>query len=286
MAPGLVLLGLFGSAAQPPTGGPALACGSHNGEPMHVDLVRAWLERLDCQESDLACGAYGPSHAPSAAALARSGRAPSPATNGCSGKHAGFLTVARHLGAPTRDYCAVEHPVQQLILSILAELSDSSVSELHCNSDFCLAPNVFAPFEKLALAFARMTDRGDGSTRGLASARILDAIAAHPELVAGTDRFCTDLARAAGPDVVGKAGAEGAYVAFLRRQRQVLLVKIDDGADRAAQLVTCNILERRGALSPAAVEALGSYLVAPFLSSQGDPIGSLRPAGADVFRPR
>ena len=131
-----------------------------------------------------------------------------------------------------------------------------------------------------ALAFARMTDADSGSGRGLACARILQAMAAHPEMLAGTDRFCTDLARTAGPDVVGKAGAEGAYVSFLRRERQALLVKIEDGAGRAAQLATCNILERLGALSPSAAKALQEHLVTPFLSSKGDSIGSLRPSEA------
>ena len=34
----------------------ALACASHSGEPMHTTRVAAWLARIGCQESDLACG--------------------------------------------------------------------------------------------------------------------------------------------------------------------------------------------------------------------------------------
>ena len=38
----------------------ALACASHSGEPMHTSRVAAWLERIGCKESDLACGPQAP----------------------------------------------------------------------------------------------------------------------------------------------------------------------------------------------------------------------------------
>ncbi len=38
----------------------ALACGSHHGEPAHVERVQGWLHRIGCQASDLECGAHRP----------------------------------------------------------------------------------------------------------------------------------------------------------------------------------------------------------------------------------
>ena len=40
----------------------ALACASHSGEPMHTDRVKAWLTRIGCTASDLACGQIGRAH--------------------------------------------------------------------------------------------------------------------------------------------------------------------------------------------------------------------------------
>ena len=93
----------------------ALACASHGGEPEHVDLVRAWLARLGLDGAALECGAHPPTHAPSAARLIAAGHPPERVHNNCSGKHAGMITVARHLGAPVAGYSRADHPVQRLI---------------------------------------------------------------------------------------------------------------------------------------------------------------------------
>ena len=79
----------------------ALACASHNGEPGHVAVVRDWLAQLDLDEQALECGAHAPRRAQDRAALARAAVVPGPAHNNCSGKHCGFLSVARHLGETT-----------------------------------------------------------------------------------------------------------------------------------------------------------------------------------------
>jgi L-asparaginase II len=255
----------------------ALACGSHNGEAVHVEAVRSWLHRLGLSEDDLACGAHGPMHAATRDDLIRSGRCATRAVNGCSGKHAGFLSIARHLGAAPGDCCALDHAVQRRVFEIVAEMADMAHRDLRFNVDFCNAPNVFAPLECLAHAFARMTDVHAAGTHGLAAARVLDGMASRPDLVAGTDRLCTDLCRATGGTVVGKSGAEGAYVSFLRARRCAVLVKIDDGAQRAAEVLTCNVLRNLGVLDDAAVAKLERYLVTPVLSSTGEPIGAVCP---------
>lgn len=254
----------------------ALACGSHNGEPVHVEAVRAWLDRLGLTEDDLACGPHGPMHSPARDDLVRSGRSATRAANGCSGKHAGFLTIARHLGVSTGDCCVLECAVQRRVFEIVAELADMEPRDLRFNVDFCNAPNVFAPLERFAHAFARMTDAQAAGSHGSAAARVLNAMAAHPDLLAGTDRFCSDLSRATGGAVVGKSGAEGAYVCFVRASRCAVLVEIDDGAQRAAEVFTCNLLRNLGALDDAAARKLARYLVTPVLSSTGEPIGAVR----------
>ncbi len=38
----------------------AIACGSHNGEPIHVATVRSMLEKIGLDESALKCGANEP----------------------------------------------------------------------------------------------------------------------------------------------------------------------------------------------------------------------------------
>jgi L-asparaginase II len=44
--------------------------------------------------------------------MLRAGEAPCQIHNNCSGKHAGFLTLTRHLGAGP-EYVEIDHPVQR-----------------------------------------------------------------------------------------------------------------------------------------------------------------------------
>ena len=82
----------------------ALACSSHSGTPRHAATAAAMLAALGLDETALACGAHWPLHDASARDLARSAAAPSALHNNCSGKHAGFLAVARHLGFSVAGY--------------------------------------------------------------------------------------------------------------------------------------------------------------------------------------
>src|SRR5215831_7326671 len=38
----------------------AIACGSHNGEPVHVETVRSMLRKIELPESALKCGTHEP----------------------------------------------------------------------------------------------------------------------------------------------------------------------------------------------------------------------------------
>ena len=59
----------------------------------------------------------------------RSGVAADQFHNNCSGKHTGFLSVARHLGHPTKGYIRYEHPVQQRILGLLESMTGLDLSD-------------------------------------------------------------------------------------------------------------------------------------------------------------
>ena len=98
----------------------ALACASHSGEPMHTTRVAAWLERIGCNEGDLACGAHPSRYEPVAEEMIRRGEKPTRIHNNCSGKHTGFLTVARHWDIATKGYEQHDHPVQRAIAKALS----------------------------------------------------------------------------------------------------------------------------------------------------------------------
>ena len=92
----------------------ALACASHQGSAMHVAAVSAWLAEMGLAEADLRCGAHEPTDIPERNRLICTGDAFCQLHNNCSGKHAGFLMLNRHLGGGT-EYVEVDHPVQKAV---------------------------------------------------------------------------------------------------------------------------------------------------------------------------
>src|SRR5258706_9899302 len=82
----------------------AIACASHNGEPIHTAAVLSILNKIGLQPDDLKCGTHEPFSAAETRKLRARGEEPNVLHNNCSGKHAGMLALALHLGAPTESY--------------------------------------------------------------------------------------------------------------------------------------------------------------------------------------
>ncbi|MDE2135436.1 MAG: asparaginase [Alphaproteobacteria bacterium] len=243
----------------------ALACASHSGEPMHTQRVAAWLARIGCGERDLACGPQAPRFELALEEMLRRGDKPTRIHNNCSGKHAGFLTVARHWNVATAGYERADHPVQQAVATSLRELS--GVEELPWGVDGCTAPNFALPLGGFARALAKLAG---GRTPG--AARIVRSMIAHPELVAGTGRTCTALMRAATGRAAVKTGAEGVYAAIVPERGLGIAIKIDDGAARAAETTIAVLLDKLGA------GKVPELLHAPVRNTRGQTVGERRPA--------
>src|SRR6266487_584768 len=257
----------------------ALASASHSGEPAHVASVERMLARAGLDAGALACGAHPPIHAPSAQALARSGRDPSALHNNCSGKHAGFLCAACAMGADRAGYADPAHPVQREVKAALEGIAGVALDDRSCAIDGCSVPTWPLPLEKLAYAFARFgTGRGLEPRRAAAAGRILAACAARPHLVAGTGRFCTRTMEHFGERVLLKGGAEGVFCGALPQSGIGIAIKCEDGAARAAEVVMAALISRLLVLDDADRAALAP-LVRPALRNwNGIEVGGLRPS--------
>ncbi len=256
----------------------ALACASHRGEPEHVALVAAWLERIGLSETDLECGAHAPGSESARAALIRQGRAPSQLHNNCSGKHAGFLTAARHMGEATRGYIAPDHPVQRRVTQALSEMSGCDLTNAPLGRDGCGIPVIGIPLRGLALAMARFVDpNGLPVQRQSATRQILKAMTARPFLVDGTNSMATQVMAVTGGTVALKPGAEGVYCAALPALGLGIALKIEDGAGRAAEFTVATVLDRLGAFTPVQRTALWSYVEPRVYNVAGTETGRITP---------
>lgn len=257
----------------------ALACASHGGEPRHTQTVAAWLDRIGCSVDDLECGVHLPYHEPTAQGLLRNGEPATALHNNCSGKHMGFLTLARHLNVPTKGYIRYEHPVQQRILGALESMTGLELGAAPRGIDGCGIPVVAIPLGNMALAMARLVDPSDQpDARQAACARIVKAMAADPFMVAGSGRFCTRVMEAVSDRAVIKTGAEGVYCGSLREEGLGIALKVDDGTTRAAEAAMGAVLRRFGIIGAAEAGLLDQ----PITNRAGLRVGEVRPAAGAV----
>jgi len=133
----------------------ALASASHRAEDIHVDLVMEWLAQLDLTEAALACGPDLPRDSERAHAIIRSGGDKSRRYHNCSGKHCGFLTVARHMGWPVEGYNEPSHPTQTLYLEVLSEFLGRDAASLPMGVDGCTLPAPAMSIADMAAVMAR-----------------------------------------------------------------------------------------------------------------------------------
>lgn len=252
----------------------ALACASHNGAAIHTSRVRAWLDHLGLGDDAFRCGPQEPADREERDRLIRAYETPYQYHNNCSGKHSGFLTLAQHMGAGP-EYVEIDHPVQQAALAAFEETT--GLTSPGYGIDGCSAPNFSTTLHGLARAmawFASADSRND--RQSAAAARLVQAMMAHPDLVAGEGRACTALMRAMAGRAAVKTGAEGVFVAILPERRIGVAVKIADGATRGAESTIAALLVALGVLE-ADHPAARAHINAPILNRRGIDTGSIRP---------
>ncbi|MEY4696797.1 MAG: hypothetical protein RIT14_1225 [Pseudomonadota bacterium] len=237
----------------------ALSCASHEGAALHTGAVADWLSTIGLAETDLRCGAHEPYDRAERNRLIKTDQSPCQLHNNCSGKHAGFLTLNRHLKGHA-DYVEHDHPVQQAARAAFEETTGESSPGF--GIDGCSAPNFATSVLGLARAMARFAAAtGEGDTRDRAMHRLTRAMASHPEMVAGEGRACTELMRAMQGRVAIKTGAEAVFVAIVPERRMGIALKITDGGTRGAEAAIAALLVRLGVLDkdhPATRKRLGA----------------------------
>ena len=158
--------------------------------------------------------------------------------NNCSGKHAGFITVAKHNDEPIKGYVKRSHPVQQSVLKVLQELTEEPLQARPFGTDGCGIPVVGISLHGIASAFGKLASGNfDSIARQSSAHRICSAMAEFPELVGGENRFCTAVPLATHGRVLIKVGAEGMYAGMTVESNPLgFALKIDDGSRRAAEV--------------------------------------------------
>ncbi|MEN8934980.1 MAG: asparaginase, partial [Planktotalea arctica] len=257
----------------------ALACASHQGAAIHTQRVTRWLDDLGLGESDLRCGPQLPDDLPARTQMIKTDTSPCQIHNNCSGKHAGFLTLGKHLKAGP-EYIDPSHAVQKACLDAFEDATQ--LTSPGYGIDGCSAPNYATTLHGMARAmgfFASAHTRSDSVST--AAVRLREAMALHPELVAGETRACTELMRAMNHKVAIKTGAEAFFVAIVPEKQVGIALKVADGTTRGAECAIAALLVRLGVLDadhPATLKRMN----APIINRCGTLTGYIRPTNGLV----
>lgn len=257
----------------------ALASGSHSAEPRHIDGARSILRKAGVPESALRCGGHRSVNADVAFAQRRDAVPVTSILSNCSGKHAGMLAAAKHRGEPLDGYMELTHPVQQAILGHVATFAGLPRERVLAGVDGCGAPALALPLVAMARSIANLgAPDAMPAPLAAAAARIGAAMRTHPGMVAGEERFDTDLMLAARGRVLAKSGAEGVHVTAIPDRRCALAVKVDDGADRGYRAVVIEVLRRLSVLADTDADELRARHATTVMKNMaGRPVGRLEP---------
>jgi len=262
----------------------AVLCASHDGTERHVAAVRSFLQRGGLDEELLRCGPHAPFAKDARLDLLRRGERPLKVHNNCSGKHTGFLYLARACGDDLAAYLDPASRAQQEVNAAVAEMAGLP-APLPVGLDGCGAPTLLMSLHAMARSFCRFANHDALSPVRAGSCRsILEAVGAAPVLLAGEQRLCTALVRQWPGRVFAKNGAEGVYVMALAPDPQRrrfpgalgIAVKADDGAERGYQPVVVDLLRWLGAFGGDAVpEPLQRFWRLPISNTQKRQVGEV-----------
>lgn len=225
----------------------ALASASHLGTPEHVGVAQGFLKKLGLNYEYLACGIHAPADFEARKTLESSGEKPTAIHNNCSGKHSGMLSVALMLKAPLEGYEKLEHPVQQLNLQTIKDLS--GVDTIPWGIDGCSVPTFVLPLENAARMFAFLADPSKAPEKyqeGLE--KTFEAMKAFPVMVAGHGELDTVLTEGVS-GAVSKGGAEGYEGVALRETPHGplgVIFKVEDGNSAVRATAVVRVLELLG----------------------------------------
>jgi L-asparaginase II len=182
-----------------------------------------------------------------------------------------MLILAHRLGVATDGYAQLEHPVQQAMLAVVARMAELDPSDISTGIDGCGVPVFNLPLERLALAYAKL------GTQSGAAATICEALALHPEYLAGEDRYDTQLIRVTNGRVLGKMGAEGVFALTIPAKKIGVAIKIEDGNFRALYPAVTETLMQLNILSKSEYQALNDWHNPILFNHAGTEVGKIVP---------
>jgi len=258
----------------------AIMCASHFGEDFHRETILGMLEKIGMKLEDLRCGTpYSYNYDVMKKQMEEHFEL-NTYNSDCSGKHSGFLATCLTKGYSTEGYDLPDHPLQKDVNEVLAYMFGVKPEEMYIGEDGCGVPVHGVTVYNMALGFAKLANPA-GLKEGYpeACARVFKAMNAHPEMIAGTNGFCTEFIKNTNGKAIGKLGAEGVFCIALKEQGLGIAVKIEDGdTGRSVPVAAMRAIMDLGILTEAEAEVLAPFISAKNINHHKREVGEIEAA--------
>lgn len=225
----------------------SIMCGSHNGTDKHREVVQSNLALAGNTPADLQCGSHWPIGMQPDEIFPQHGEEKDPLRHNCSGKHSGFLALARYLNEDVASYLDPQSKTQKMVKQALADFCQFDPGLMKQGIDGCSAPNYSLSLQALAYGYMKLAN-GLGTTDAekTVAQKIRSAIWEFPYMVSGDNRFDYDLKRSFPNNALCKVGAEAVEAFGFAEPSIGIAIKIADGNWRALWPVCVEVLKQLG----------------------------------------
>lgn len=255
----------------------AVMMASHSGQKIHRKQVNSILNKIGVDKEELKCGTHSPIHKPTRRKLYSDQKKPDVIHNNCSGKHAAMLSLCVYNDWSRENYDQLDHPLQQLLLDYISELTGYPRNKIETGIDGCGVIVYNIPLKNMAAAYARMINPVDLSgDLKKACQRLPEVMNNNPKLIAGSGRFNKDLlAGYKGEKILAKTGAEGIFC-LAHSSGWGAAVKVCDGNKRAIPPVVLDCLKIIEEFQPEKQGVLQNYISPDIKNNRDDKAGYIK----------
>lgn len=246
----------------------ALTTASHHAEIFHQKMIIEWLEKINLNENNLCCGPDWPWNLTDKFKANITYKKKRRFFHNCSGKHCGHLAVSQLKGLPIENYNQNNHPIQKDLIKLIENLSEFKIKNI--GIDGCTLPNPLIPLKNFALASAKIADHDKLNENSIVAKRIFESCVKFPAITGGTKSVNCALTKLSKGKIFFKNGAEGVFVAIIPELKSALVVKILDGASRAAEVAIAGLISELKIIDE---EKLGVFKKKPITNSVNQTIG-------------
>ena len=249
----------------------AITTASHHAEKFHQEIISNWLKKINIKEENLSCGYDWPWNLEDKFKEKLENKNKKKIYHNCSGKHCGHLAVCKHKNLTIENYHEKTHPLQKDLIKLIEDLSDYKIKNI--GIDGCTLPNPLMPLKKFALAASRLTDYKKLNENSDIAKKIFNSCVNFPEITGGTNSTNCILTKLSKGRIFFKNGAEGVFLALIPEIKSALVVKILDGAARAAETAIAGLISELNIIDENELAKIKSSEVT---NSTGQKIGKLR----------